>query len=155
MDPAADRPAASVEGNAALRARLEELATAYDWMRRQTRRIHEEAAKVTGRAESPDGTVRATVGPRGKLESLTLDPRATRRLSSVELAESIVDTVNRAAKDANTRTAELVAPILPAGVSVAELVDGTADPSTWGPRRPLTDQTFDAWWAGIRKEADR
>jgi DNA-binding protein YbaB len=141
--------------NAALRARMEQLASAYDWMRDQTRRIHEEAAKVTGTAESPDGAVKATVGPRGQLLSLTLDPRASRRLSTEDLSASIVDTVNRAAKDANTRTAELVAPILPTGVSVADLAGGTADPSAWGLGRPLTDETFDAWWAGIRKEADR
>jgi DNA-binding protein YbaB len=143
---------ASARTNALLRARVEELTEAYEWMRAETRRIHVETQKVTGRAETPGGAVVAEVGPRGQLRSLTLDPRASRRMSSEELAAAIVETVNRAAHDAGTRTAALLASILPAGFSAADLVDGTADPSTWQPERPLTEATFDEWWAKIRKD---
>lgn len=148
-------PAPGPNATALLRARIEELSGAYEWMRKETRRIHEEMAKVTGKAESPDRAVVATVGPRGQLLSLTLDPRASRRMSTEDLAQTVVETVNRAARDASGRAAALLGPILPPGVSASDLADGTADPTAWQPENPLTEATFDGWWSQIRREGTR
>jgi DNA-binding protein YbaB len=145
---------ASAHTNALLRARLEEMTAAYEWMNQQTRRIHQEMTKVTGRAETKDGMVVATVGPSGKLLSLTLDPRASRRVSTEELAAAIVETVNRAGTQANSKAAAIMGPILPEGVSVDDVTGPSADPATWLPASPLTGEAFDAWWATIRKKSE-
>jgi DNA-binding protein YbaB len=150
----APREQANANTNALLRLRLEEMTAAYEWMNKQTARIQQEMSKLTGSAESRDGTVSATVGPRGQLVSLTLDPRSSRRVSTEELAESIMDTVNRAAKQAQSRMVSLVSPILPDGVSADEIANGTVDPASWMPNGPLTDATFDAWWSTIRKKPE-
>ena len=145
-------PAPGLNATALMRARVEELSRAYEWMRKETSRIHGEMAKVTGKAESPDGAVTATVGPRGQLQSLTLDPRASRRMSTEDLAAAIVETANRAARDASGRAAALLGPILPPGVSASDLADGTADPTAWQPEKPLTEGTFDGWWSQLRRD---
>jgi len=156
--------------NAALRQRMEELSQAYEWLRQQSLRVHEEAAKIHGQAESPDGMVAVTVGSGGELLALTLDPRASRRVSIEDLAATVVDTVNKAVADASARRSALLAGILPGAASGQSGAPGRAaapgkaaktpapdltDPATWVPDRPLTDETVDEWLKTIRKREER
>jgi DNA-binding protein YbaB len=144
-------PHATAELNAALRHRMEELTQAYEWMRRETSRVHEEAAKVSGHAQSPGGTVTASVDAKGRLVALELEPRASRRLSTVELAATVVETVNKAISDAGARRAELLTSILPPVRPTTGVPADPADPSNWAPDQPLTDETFDQWFGKIKK----
>jgi DNA-binding protein YbaB len=142
----------TAQANALLRVRMEELTAAYEWMSEQTTRIHAEMAKLTGKAESRDGMVKATVGQGGTLVALELDPRSSRRVSTEELSVAIIETVNRATKDAGTRAAALAAPLLPAG-ALDKDASAVSDPATWLSKMPMSEETFDAWWSTIRKDA--
>jgi len=64
---------------------------------------------ITATGKSADGYVKATVGFRGQLLSLDLDPRIYRRPDSKGLAEAIVAAVRQAALDAAARVDEVSA----------------------------------------------
>src|SRR2546421_12611798 len=75
-------------------------------------------AEITETAESEDGLISVTVGSRGELVELWLDPRIYRNPDS--LAEEIL-TVYGAAREAVERRAfEVSAPLLPAGADPVE-----------------------------------
>jgi len=67
-----------------------------------------ELMQVTGTAWSPDRLIKATVGPRGQLVELEIDPRVYRRPNSTALAASIVATVRAAVDDVLTQSAEIM-----------------------------------------------
>ncbi len=68
-------------------------------------------------AVSPDGSVRATVGPRGQLIDLWLDRRACRTMDSDQLARTIVATVQDAAARTTTEVESMMAEYFPADSS--------------------------------------
>jgi len=68
---------------------------------------------VTGTAWSPDGMIKAVVGPRGHLLDLDIDPQALRRPNSKALSASIVQTVRAAVEDAGRQSNELLNGSLP------------------------------------------
>ncbi len=76
-------------------------------------------------AYSPDGLVRATVGARGLLTELFLDPRIYRTTDAAALAETITATIQAATDAATARMVELTRPFLPDGPISAD-----ADPDT-------------------------
>lgn len=101
---------------------------------RQLREFQDALDEVEGKAESDDGLVSVTVGARGELTALDLDPRIYRRPDSTALAESIVDTIAKARKDADEK-----------GVAVADrIVPGFHDEND-------TDPDFDP----VLRELDR
>lgn len=59
--------------------------------------VRRRLADVRATAESDDGLVAATVGGRGELLELTLDPRVYRTTDARALADDILGTVRRAA----------------------------------------------------------
>jgi DNA-binding protein YbaB len=69
---------------------------------------------VTGTAWSPDGMIKAVVGPRGHLLELDIDPRVLRQPNSKALSASIVATVRAAVEDAGRQSAEMMDASLPA-----------------------------------------
>jgi DNA-binding protein YbaB len=145
-----ERPGpATPEMNAALRTRFEELLGEYDRVRANFAAMQQRLREVKGEAQSKDGSVRLTVGPQGNLLSLQLEPRAYRRLSPSELAGEILELSGQAGRDARGQLEQVMAPFLPTGVSYTDVMDGQADPATWAPKQPLSDDTFDAWWSGI------
>src|SRR5947207_13846043 len=83
-----------------LRAYAEELSGQFEKVRSGLGEMQRELKAVTGTAKSPDGYVTATVGPRGQLVKLQLDPRIYRKPDSAQLAQSITETVGKAAEDA-------------------------------------------------------
>lgn len=69
--------------------------------------MRQEMNKVKGTAKSQDGFVTATVGPRGQLVDLKLDPRIYRNADSGKLASTIVETVQKAATQAGEKVDEI------------------------------------------------
>ncbi len=70
-------------------------------------------ADVRATADSADGLVSATVGGRGELVDLTIDPRVYRDPDSTRLSESILDTVRCAVEQARETVFDLAKPLLP------------------------------------------
>jgi DNA-binding protein YbaB len=68
---------------------------------------------VTGTAWSPDGMIKAVVGPRGHLLELDIDPRVLRQPNSQALSATIVATVRAAVEDAGQQSAEMLEASLP------------------------------------------
>ncbi|GAA0479038.1 hypothetical protein Aca07nite_68370 [Actinoplanes capillaceus] len=69
--------------------------------------------EVTGTAWSPDGMIKAVVGPRGHLLELDIDPRVLRQPNSKALSASIVQTVRAAVENAGEQSRELLSGSLP------------------------------------------
>src|ERR671920_1267273 len=75
--------------------------------------LHQRMLAVTGTAWSPDGMIKAVVGPRGHLLELDIDPRVLRQPNSKALSASIVQTVRAAVEDAGKQSSELLNQTLP------------------------------------------
>lgn len=138
---------ATPELNAALRARVEQLLGEYGKVRDNLAAVREKLARTEGTARSADGGLQVTVGPRGELRGLQIDPRTYRRLSPSELAAEILRLSAEAADDAARHLEPVLAPFLPPGVSYQQVIAGQADAQSWAPPQDLGD-----WWSamGIR-----
>lgn len=99
--------------NRQLRARAEELMGEFNRLRTGMGELQQKLRQITATAKSDDGYVKATVGPRGQLVRLELDPRIYRRPDSKQLAATITQTINRATADAMAQVSEACKPYLP------------------------------------------
>jgi DNA-binding protein YbaB len=106
-----------------LRAYAEELSNQFEKIRDGLGDMQRELTAVTGTAKSPDGYVTATVGPRGQLLRLQLDPRIYRKPDSAQLAQSITETVGKAAEDAAHKVEAVTERYAP-GLDVASFLRG-------------------------------
>jgi len=97
----------------ALRAQADELMAQFERMRSELPDLQQKLRSVTATVKSDDGYVSATVGPRGQLIRLELDPRIYRRPNSRELASTITETIQRAATKAMAEIEELCKPFVP------------------------------------------
>ncbi len=95
----------------------EEAWSDYEILRQDLITLREGIKEVREAATSPDGLVTATVGSRGELLDLSLDPRIYRTTDSAALAETIKATVKAAAGAASAQMIELARPFLPAPTS--------------------------------------
>jgi DNA-binding protein YbaB len=68
---------------------------------------------VRAAATSEDGLVTVEVGPQGRVRRIDLDPRIYRRPDSRRLAETITETIQRAADDAAERLRDVFRPVMP------------------------------------------
>jgi DNA-binding protein YbaB len=96
-----------------LQAHAEELMAQFQRLRDGAAELQRKLQAVTATATSDDRYVTATVGPRGQLIRLELDPRIYRNPNSRQLAATITDTIQRAAADSAEKVAELCKPFLP------------------------------------------
>ena len=139
MAQTADRDA-----NHALRARFEEVHGQYQRLRSGMDELQHKLAAFQVTAESDDGYVRATVGPRGQLVKLVLDPRVYREGDAEALASKITATVQRATTKSMEQVQQLVAGYLPPGSGAVDF---------------LKDNNFASLMrrhdAAMREEADR
>ncbi|ONI67114.1 hypothetical protein BWI15_28515 [Kribbella sp. ALI-6-A] len=76
--------------------------------------VQQELGRVRATADSDDGLVSATVGGRGELLDLVLDPRIYRSTDSTALAETILGTVRDAVELAADEAFELTRDVLSA-----------------------------------------
>ncbi|MCE7000825.1 YbaB/EbfC family nucleoid-associated protein [Saccharothrix sp. S26] len=81
--------------------------------------IQRKMADIRVVAESADGLVRVTVGARGELLGLLLDPRIYRNPDADALASTIAQTVRRAVRQAQEEVFVLVRRFLPADATPA------------------------------------
>lgn len=91
----------------------EELRATFSRMQEEALELHEQARGIRVTETSADALVSATVGARGDLIRLDLDPRIYRRPDSRQLADSITETIGRAAAKARERVVEIFAPLIP------------------------------------------
>lgn len=98
---------------AGLRAYREELAARIDALRTGFEDIARDARTLTASATSPDGYVTATVGPRGEVVRIELDPRIYRRPDSTRLASTITETIHRAAEEAGSKLTGALSRVVP------------------------------------------
>lgn len=106
--------------NRALRARFDEVYGQYQRLRSGMDELQGKLAALRVTAQSEDGQVRATVGPRGQLITLGLDPAIYRDLDAEALARKITKTVQEAASRAVDQVQELVAGYLPHGSAAVD-----------------------------------
>jgi len=97
----------------ALQAKLDGLMQDFERMRRGAGELQRQLQALRVTATSDDGFVKATVGPRGQLIELEIDPRIYRRPDSKQLAATITSTVQRAATEVADKVAALCKPHLP------------------------------------------
>jgi DNA-binding protein YbaB len=108
------------DANRALRARFDEVYGQYQRLRSGMDELQQKLAALQVTAESEDGHVRATVGPRGQLVKLTLDPRIYREGDADVLGRKITETVQRATELSTDQVQRLVADYLPAGSAAVD-----------------------------------
>ncbi|MFC7593238.1 YbaB/EbfC family nucleoid-associated protein [Nonomuraea antimicrobica] len=105
---------------------FEEVAAEFDRSVGRLRAAHDRLNEVSHTARAADGMVTVTVGPRGQVRSITLDPRVYRKLSPSELADTIMDQIGAATGEVSARTRELVEPLMPAGLRYDDIFGSEA-----------------------------
>ncbi|MGI8626355.1 MAG: YbaB/EbfC family nucleoid-associated protein [Geodermatophilaceae bacterium] len=110
MEPSGRIGSADVAG---LRAYAEELQGRFQKLTTEGPKLQEQARAVQVTEKSQDGLISATVGARGELIRLDLDPRIYRRPDSRELADTITDTIKAAGVKAQERVLEVFEPLIP------------------------------------------
>ena len=107
--------------NAALQAHADELRADFQRLMAEGPAVAARAREVVVTRRSRDGLVSVTVGPRGDLVHLDIDPRVFRRPDSRGLADAIVETVQAAAAEAQERVVETLSTVLPRDAVEAQL----------------------------------
>ena len=102
------------DANHALRARFDDVYGQYQRLRSGMDDIQQRLAALQVTAESDDGLIRATVGPRGQLIDLRLDRRIYRDMDAGELGRTIVSTTEKAAAQVAEQVQQMMAGYLPA-----------------------------------------
>jgi DNA-binding protein YbaB len=110
------------DANRPLRDRLAQVHERYARLRSDMDEMQRRLADMRVLAISPDGLVRATVGPRGQLIDLWLDRRACRTLDSEQLARMIVATVQDAAARTTREVEAMMSDYFPADSSALAFV---------------------------------
>jgi DNA-binding protein YbaB len=110
------------DANRHLRERLAEVYGRYTRLRSDLDDLQQRLASLQVTAVSPDGLVRATVGPRGQLVDLQLDRRRVRTMDSDRLSQAILTTVQEAAQRSADQVEALMADYLPPESSALRLL---------------------------------
>lgn len=99
-----------------------------DELEKRFHRLQEDGPKLAKRAralqvteKSPDGLISATVGSRGELIRLDIDPRIYRRPDARELADTITETITKAGTRARQKVVDLFAELVPREQMTAQL----------------------------------
>ncbi|SHN03279.1 YbaB/EbfC family nucleoid-associated protein [Cryptosporangium aurantiacum] len=109
-----------------LQARADELMEEFHRLRDGVGELQQQLRTIEVVVHSDDRLVTATLGPRGQLVRLELDPRIYRDPNSRELASKITDTIQKGARQVADRTLELCRPFLPED-DVRTQLDGDLD----------------------------
>jgi len=112
--------------NDGMRAQAEALQATFERLTTEAPAIHAKALAVEITEKSRDGLISVTVGTRGDLVRLDIDPRIYRRPDSRALADTIAETIQLATAKARDRVVELFEPLIP-GEQVRMHLDGDLD----------------------------
>lgn len=96
-----------------MQARADELMDEFHRLRSGVGELQQQLQAIKVVVHSKDRLITATVGPRGQLVQLELDPRIYRDTNSRKLATTITETVQEGARQVAERTIELCRPFLP------------------------------------------
>lgn len=117
---------ADAADSAGMRAYAAELQERFMRMQEQAPALQAKARAVQVTEKSRDGLISATVGARGELVRLDIDPRIYRRPDSRELADAITETIHRAATKAQEKIVEVFEPLIPREQMLAH-IEGDLD----------------------------
>jgi DNA-binding protein YbaB len=92
---------------------LEQLVKEVNQQAEQLKQAQEKMRDLTATAKSRDGMVTVTVGPRGDVQAIELDPRVYRKLSPSELSDSIMAQIKDATRQVSGELRELMEPFTP------------------------------------------
>lgn len=106
--------------------RIETLFAEFERQRSSVRELQERMSKVKASATSPRREVTVTVGQNGVLTDISFPTGAYRRMSPTELQAVMMQTFTEAKEQVMEQAAELLAPLLPAGMNAAKMVRGEA-----------------------------
>ncbi|MFG1918546.1 YbaB/EbfC family nucleoid-associated protein [Micromonospora sp. NPDC048898] len=112
---------------------LEELFAEYERQRGSLTDLQERMGRVRGSATSPRREVTVTVGQNGVLSEISFPTGAYRRMTPTELQATIMSSFAEAKEQVMEQAAELLAPLLPAGMDAARMVRGDAGPDMYLP----------------------
>ncbi|QYC38089.1 hypothetical protein Nocox_02280 [Nonomuraea coxensis DSM 45129] len=107
--------------NEEFRLNIEALAKEYNRQAAQLREAYGKLSELAVTAESRDRMVSVTVGPRGQVQNIRLDPRVYRKLSPSELARAIMEQIGAATGRVAGQTKELMAPFMPEGIPLEDV----------------------------------
>ena len=96
-----------------MRAYAESLKSQFEDLVERGPDLAKNAREVQITEKSSDGLVSVTVNANGRLVRLDLDPRIYRRPDSRELADTIVETIERASEAVQERVLDIFEPLVP------------------------------------------
>jgi DNA-binding protein YbaB len=108
----------------------------YQRAREKSAELYRELSNVTETVTAPRQVVKVTVGQTGGVIDLSFPTQAFKNMPGTDLATVILKTIGQAQAQMQARTAALLAPNLPAGVSAEDLISGKADLDALLPSRP-------------------
>lgn len=110
---------------AGVRAYAEELEKRFRRLQEEGPKLQERARSLQVTEKSGDGLITATVGARGELIRLDIDPRIYRRPDARALADDITETIKKAGAKARDEVVELFATLVPREQVTAQLSGDT------------------------------
>jgi DNA-binding protein YbaB len=108
---------------------IEELLDQYRKQREEIAETRRQLDESTATVTAPKQVVKVTVGAQGEVRAIEFPTAAFRRMPPKELANTLLTTIQQARVKALEKTGELVSTRLPAGVTMADLLQGKANPT--------------------------
>jgi DNA-binding protein YbaB len=122
-----------------LRTSLEEAAETHRQRMAGLARMRAELTNVSVTARSRDGLVRVRLGPGGRVREIRFEPQVYERLNPQRLAATVMELIDKAAREVAEREREVVAEHLPD--SAAErLRQAEDDLSKYFPKGPILSE---------------
>ncbi|MEU4538717.1 YbaB/EbfC family nucleoid-associated protein [Streptosporangium sp. NPDC023825] len=97
----------------ALQTTVEELAGQVNQQVERVREAYEALNSIESTMGSSDGLISVTVGPQGQVRNIELNARVYRKLSATELADAIMEQINRATAAVSEQRRRLLEPLMP------------------------------------------
>jgi len=104
--------------------RLETMFEEYQRQRVTLTELHQKIQAISATASSPRREVEVTVNHGGGITDITFTGTAYRRLAPKDLSALILRTIDDAKQQAAAESAELLAPMMPAGLNARDLLAG-------------------------------
>lgn len=104
---------------------------------------------------APRRVVTVTVGPDGGVVDLKFPTNAYKRMTPAELAKVVVTTMSDARDKARSEVAKLLAPVMPPGMAVDDVLDGKADLLAMLPEEPRTAANASTGGLGVAAQVSR